>query len=181
MSNRLPSRSVATGTFACLAANVAAAPDPAAVELGKALFIEPRLSEGHNIGGNTCHNLSTGAVGLGGNSYQPFGVVEKPDWSILPPADKGRFAVMRAEADAYVFKVPTLRTIALTPPYFHSGSVWDLTLAVGIMGTSQMGATLEVDQEACILAFLDGLTGDMPQITYPTLPPSTADTPRPQQ
>ena len=124
-----------------------------------------------------CHN----GINLGGNSYQPFGVVEKPDWSILPPGDKGRFAVTRAEADAYVFKVPTLRNIALTPPYFHSGSVWDLGLAVGIMGTAQMGATLDPAQEASIVAFIDSLTGEMPQITYPTLPPSTADTPRPQQ
>ena len=299
------------------------APDPAAVELGKALFFEPRLSEGHNISCNTCHNLGTGGadlapvslghrwqkggrnsptvlnavfntaqfwdgraadlaeqaggpmvnpvemgsteehvvemltgipgyadifakafpddpepvnfsnaetaiaafeetlitpnapfdrflrgddaamtpeqqdglrafmdegcaachngVNLGGNSYQPFGVVEKPDWSILPPGDKGRFEVTRAEEDAYVFKVPTLRNIAITPPYFHSGTVWDLNLAVGVMGSAQMGATLTPEQEASIVAFLDSLTGEMPQIVYPTLPPSTADTPRPQQ
>lgn len=128
-------------------------------------------------GCSACHN----GINLGGNSYQPFGVVEKPDWSIMPPDDKGRFAVTRAEADAYVFKVPTLRNIALTPPYFHSGSVWDLGLAVGIMGTAQIGATLDAAQEASIVAFLDSLTGEMPQITYPMLPPSTADTPRPQQ
>lgn len=125
----------------------------------------------------SCHN----GVNLGGNSYQPFGVVEKPDWSILPPSDKGRFAVTRAEEDAYVFKVPTLRNIAITPPYFHSGAVWDLALAVGVMGSAQLGATLDGEQEARIVAFLDSLTGEAPRIVYPTLPPSTADTPRPQQ
>lgn len=104
----------------------------------------------------------------------------KPDWSILPPGDRGRFEVTRAEEDASVFKVPTLRNIALTPPYFHSGAVWDLAAAVGVMGTAQLGATLDADQEAQIVAFLDSLTGELPQIVYPILPPSTADTPRPQ-
>jgi cytochrome c peroxidase len=125
----------------------------------------------------SCHN----GINLGGNSYQPFGVVEKPDWAILPPGDKGRFEVTRADGDAYVFKVPTLRNITITLPYFHSGSVWDLNMAVGVMGSAQLGAALDADQEASIVAFLDSLTGEMPQIVYPTLPPSTADTPRPQQ
>ncbi len=124
-----------------------------------------------------CHS----GMNLGGDSYQPFGVVEKPDWAFLPPEDKGRFEVTRAEEDAYVFKVPTLRNIALTPPYFHSGSVWDLKTAVGVMGSAQLGATLDAAQEASIVAYLESLTGEMPQVTYPTLPPSTADTPRPQQ
>ncbi|MGB5559677.1 MAG: cytochrome-c peroxidase [Paracoccaceae bacterium] len=124
-----------------------------------------------------CHN----GINLGGNSYQPFGVVEKPDWAFLPPDDKGRFEVTRAEEDAYVFKVPTLRNIALTPPYFHSGSVWELTTAVGVMGTAQLGATLDAEQEASIVAYLESLTGTMPEITYPILPPSTAETPRPKQ
>ncbi|RAI03551.1 cytochrome C peroxidase [Acuticoccus sediminis] len=124
-----------------------------------------------------CHN----GINLGGNSYQPFGLVEKPDWAILPPGDKGRFEITRAEEDAYVFKVPTLRNIAVTPPYFHSGAVWDLSLAVDVMGTAQLGAALDAAQAASIVDFLDSLTGEMPQIVYPTLPPSTADTPRPQQ
>lgn len=124
-----------------------------------------------------CHN----GVNLGGNSYQPFGVVEKPGWAYLPPDDKGRFEVTRAEEDAYVFKVPTLRNIAITPPYFHSGAVWDLETAVDVMGTAQLGATLDDVQTASIVAYLESLTGEMPEVIYPTLPPSTADTPRPQQ
>ncbi len=124
-----------------------------------------------------CHS----GMNLGGDSYQPFGVVEKPDWAFLPPDDKGRFEVTRAEEDAYVFKVPTLRNIAITPPYFHSGSVWDLETAVSVMGTAQLGATLEEGQAASIVAYLESLTGEMPEIIYPTLPPRTADTPRPRQ
>jgi cytochrome c peroxidase len=127
-------------------------------------------------GCSSCHN----GINLGGNSYQPFGVVEKPDWAVMPPDDKGRFSVTRAEEDAYVFKVPTLRNIAVTPPYFHSGAVWDLKEAVGVMGSAQLGAALTPEDEDRIVAFLDSLTGKMPQVVYPILPPSTADTPRPQ-
>ena len=123
-----------------------------------------------------CHN----GVNLGGNSYQPFGVVEKPEWTVLPPEDKGRFQVTRSPEDAYVFKVPTLRNIALTLPYFHSGSVWDLTQAVEIMGSSQLGEQLPPGDAKKIVAFLHALTGDQPQIVYPILPASTAETPRPQ-
>ncbi len=123
-----------------------------------------------------CHN----GINLGGDSYQPFGVVEKPEWTVLPPEDRGRFEVTRSEEDAYVFKVPTLRNVSLTPPYFHSGAVWDLATAVEIMGTSQLGAALTEDDAAAITAFLEALTGDQPQVTYPILPPSTADTPPPQ-
>jgi cytochrome c peroxidase len=123
-----------------------------------------------------CHN----GVNLGGNSYQPFGVVEKPAWTVMPPEDRGRFEVTRSEADDYVFKVPTLRNIAITPPYFHSGSVWNLVDAVEIMGSSQLGEALTRADAEKIVAFLDALTGTEPQVVYPTLPPSTVDTPRPQ-
>ncbi|WP_116131831.1 cytochrome-c peroxidase [Tropicimonas sp. IMCC34043] len=123
-----------------------------------------------------CHN----GINVGGDSYQPFGVMAAPDAAVLPPDDKGRFAVTRTEGDEYVFKVPTLRNIVLTPPYFHSGSVWDLNDAVAIMGTAQLGEELDDAQVGQIVAFLGALTGRMPQVIYPTLPPSTADTPRPQ-
>lgn len=124
----------------------------------------------------SCHN----GVNLGGNSYQPFGLVERPGWSVLPPDDRGRFEVTRSEDDDYVFKVPTLRNIAITPPYFHSGAVRELDDAVAIMGTSQLGADLDEKEVQDIVAFLESLTGDQPQVTYPVLPPSTATTPLPQ-
>ena len=53
--------------------------------------------------------------------YAPFGVVEKPGAELLPPADKGRLMVTKTPSDEYVFKVPTLRNIDLTGPYFHTG------------------------------------------------------------
>ena len=101
--------------------------------------------------------------------YAPFGVVEKPGADILPPTDKGRFTVTKTASDEYVFKVPTLRNIRLTAPYFHSGQAWDLGQAVAVMGASQLGTPLSADEVSKITAFLDGLTGDQPKVTYPEL------------
>ena len=123
-----------------------------------------------------CHN----GVNVGGGMYAPFGVVEKPGADILPPGDKGRFMVTKTPSDEYVFKVPTLRNIALTAPYFHTGQVWDLRQAVAIMGTSQLGVQLTDDEIDKITAFLGSLTGDQPKVTFPILPASGAGTPQPQ-
>ncbi len=123
-----------------------------------------------------CHN----GINIGGGMYAPFGVVEKPGADLLPPTDKGRFAVTRTASDEYVFKAPTLRNVALTPPYFHTGRVWDLRQAVAIMGSSQLGAQLTDAEASSITAFLESLTGDQPQVAYPILPPSVAATPRPK-
>lgn len=122
-----------------------------------------------------CHN----GVNLGGNGYFPFGLVEKPGADILPPEDKGRFMVTDTVSDKYVFKVPTLRDIQLTPPYFHSGKVWSLDQAVGIMGSAQLGIQLSDEDIQKITAFLMTLTGKQPKVGYPVLPPNTRDTPRP--
>ncbi len=135
---------------------------------GLALFMDK--------GCTACHN----GVNVGGGMYAPFGVVAKPGADLLPPGDKGRFTVTRSPGDEYVFKVPTLRNIALTAPYFHTGSVWDLRQAVAVMGTSQLGANLTSDEIDKITAFLGSLTGEQPKVTVPILPPSGAATPRPQ-
>ncbi len=123
-----------------------------------------------------CHK----GINLGGSMYAPFGVVEKPGAEFLPPTDKGRFAVTKTATDEYVFKVPTLRNIALTAPYFHSGRCWDLRQAVAVMGSSQLGTQLTAGEIDEVVAFLGSLTGTQPKITYPILPPSVAATPRPQ-
>lgn len=123
-----------------------------------------------------CHN----GVNLGGNQYAPFGVAENPGADILPPADKGRFQLTRSASDEYVFKVPTLRNIALTPPYFHSGKSWDLEQAVGVMASAQLGTELAEEEIGAITSFLMALTGEQPSVTYPILPPSVVETPRPQ-
>jgi cytochrome c peroxidase len=146
---------------------------------GKADALSPEQKQGLTLfidkGCAGCH----GGINVGGGMYAPFGVVAKPGVDLLPPGDKGRFAVTRSPGDEYVFKVPTLRNIALTAPYFHTGAVWDLRQAVAVMGSSQLGATLSGDEVDKIAAFLASLTGDQPKVTLPALPPSGATTPRP--
>ncbi len=126
-------------------------------------------------GCSACHN----GVNVGGHDYFPFGVVQRPGADVLPPDDKGRFAVTKTADDEYVFRSPTLRNVALTAPYFHSGKVWELRQAVAVMGTSQLGATLTDEEIDAITAFLHALTGQQPRIEYPILPASTAATPKP--
>lgn len=123
----------------------------------------------------SCHN----GVNVGGTGYFPFGVVERPGADVLPEGDKGRFQVTATADDSYVFRAGPLRNIALTAPYFHSGKVWDLNEAVAIMGSSQLGEELNDEEVVAITAFLQSLTGKMPEVTYPVLPPETAATPRP--
>lgn len=119
-----------------------------------------------------CHN----GVGVGGNSYQKFGVVKpyEKDKNSL-----GRYNVTKKEEDKYVFKVPLLRNIELTAPYFHDGSVWSLNEAVSLMADYQLGIKLTDNETNKIVAFLKTLTGKQPEITYPVLPPENIHTPRP--
>ena len=147
---------------------------------GKADGLSPKQQAGLALfmdkGCSSCHN----GINIGGGMYAPFGVVEKPGAELLPANDKGRFMVTKTPSDEYVFKVPTLRNIALTAPYFHTGQVWDLRQAVAVMASSQLGIKLTDDEVDKITAFLDSLTGEQPKVTYPILPPSVGTTPRPQ-
>lgn len=147
---------------------------------GDTKALSPEQREGLKLfvdsGCASCHN----GINIGGGQYAPFGVVEKPGAEVLPPDDKGRFMVTKTPDDEFVFKVPTLRNIALTPPYFHSGQSWDLEQAVGVMAVSQLGVELGAEDVKKIAAFLHSLTGEQPQVVYPILPPSTAATPPPQ-
>ncbi|HML28797.1 MAG TPA: c-type cytochrome, partial [Hyphomicrobium sp.] len=127
-------------------------------------------------GCSSCH----AGINVGGQMYAPFGVVEKPGADFLPPDDKGRFQVTHTVSDEYVFRVPPLRNVTLTPPYFHTGKSWDLRQAVAVMGTSQLGQHLTDAEISDITSFLESLTGEQPKVTYPILPPSTVETPRPQ-
>ena len=124
----------------------------------------------------SCHN----GINVGGGMYAPFGVVENPGAEFLPPDDHGRFTVTKTPSDEYVFKVPSLRNIALTAPYFHSGKSWSLGQAVGVMANSQLGTQLTTGEIDDITAFLHTLTGQQPQVLYPILPPSVSSTPRPK-
>jgi cytochrome c peroxidase len=128
-----------------------------------------------NDGCAACHN----GVGVGGAMYAKFGVVSDPDPQLRPASDKGREDITKSPADEYVYKVPSLRNITLTGPYFHTGKVSDLHQAVAIMGKVQLGQTLPPADIDKIVDFLGSLTGDQPKVVYPSLPPSTPDTPKP--
>ncbi|HYQ72304.1 MAG TPA: cytochrome c peroxidase [Gammaproteobacteria bacterium] len=87
-------------------------------------------------------------------------------------ADEGRMAVTGKEADKHMWKVPTLRNIALTAPYFHNGSVKTLDEAVRVMAKVQLNQDLTDEQAADVAAFLMTLTGEFPQQSLPQLPPT---------
>ncbi len=110
---------------------------------------------------------------VGGQMYQKFGVFE-PYWKYTKSGkiDEGRYAVTKNEADKYVFKVPVLRNVAMTRPYFHDGSVDRLEDAIRIMAKIQLGKDLSKEQQGDIAAFLASLTGRIPEdaLTIPILP-----------
>jgi cytochrome c peroxidase len=132
---------------------------------------ETGLREFMQLGCSGCHN----GVGIGGGRYQKFGLVEEY-WKATgsKEIDKGRFDVTQDPADTYVFKVPSLRNVARTPPYFHDGSVATLSEAVRVMARVQLGKTLSQEQVDHLVAFLDSLTGKLPDafVDVPVLPTS---------
>ncbi|HNU12573.1 MAG TPA: cytochrome-c peroxidase [Rubrivivax sp.] len=125
-----------------------------------------------NSGCVACHN----GPGVGGNTFQKMGVVA--EYKTDHPAE-GRSAVTGNEIDRFMFKVPTLRNVELTYPYFHDGAAKTLTEAVDIMGRLQLGRVYTKEENAQIVAFLKTLTGEQPRITLPILPVSSDRTPRP--
>jgi cytochrome c peroxidase len=135
---------------------------------GLGLFMEKGCAD--------CH----AGINIGGSMYARFGLASAPGPELLPPDDKGRVAVTKEADDTYVYKVPTLRNITLTAPYFHTGKVWDLREAVAVMGTVQRGERLTEDEIDKITIFLESLTGEQPKVSYPVLPPDGKNTPRPE-
>jgi len=119
-----------------------------------------------------CHN----GEAVGGNSFQKMGVVAP--YNANSPAE-GRSAVTGKDADRFNFKVPTLRNVELTYPYFHDGAANTLGEAVDVMGRLQLGKKFSADENGKLVAFLKTLTGEQPNFTLPVLPPSTDRTPRP--
>lgn len=105
-----------------------------------------------------CHQ----GVNVGGNMFQKFGVMGDYFEGAEAPSkvDLGRFNVTGREADKHVFKVPSLRNIALTAPYFHNGTVGTLPEAVDVMFKFQLGRPASKQDKALIVAFLQTLTGE---------------------
>lgn len=120
-----------------------------------------------------CHN----GPAVGGASFQKMGVVEPYQ---TKSTAEGLSGVTGKDADRLNFKVPTLRNVEMTYPYFHDGAYWSLTEVVDLMGRLQLGKTFSAEENAAIVAFLKTLTGDQPDFKLPVLPPSTDKTPKPK-
>jgi cytochrome c peroxidase len=112
-----------------------------------------------SLGCASCHQ----GMGVGGNMYQKMGVMIPFFTEGIPvnQADRGRFNVTGDPRDMYLFKVPSLRNVELTGPYFHDGSAATLPDAVRMMGKYQLGRPLTDPQVELILAFLKTLTGEL--------------------
>ncbi len=113
-----------------------------------------------------CHSGST----VGGTMFQKFGLTEdywKATGSVEQPLlkgrDMGKFHDTGKEEDKWIFKVPQLRNVAKTPPYFHDGSVATLDEAVRVMARLQLGRQLSDDDVRHLVAFLETLTGEVPK------------------
>jgi len=143
---------------------------------GDQAALAPAEKQGFNTfitaGCQTCHS---GAL-LGASLYQKLGVIKPyPDES-----DLGRFQLTKSEGDKMVFKVPSLRNIEKTGPYFHNGKVGTLEEAVTRMAEYQVGKKLSDAETQSIVTWLKSLTGEIPAeyVKPPKLPESTAKTPK---
>jgi cytochrome c peroxidase len=99
---------------------------------------------------------------VGGNLFQRFGIFADPfaDKANVSEADLGRFTLTGNETDRYVFRVPSLRNVAVTAPYFHDGRTQSLAEAVDLMARSQLGRALPPEDVRLIVKFLGTLTGE---------------------
>ncbi len=127
------------------------------------------------LGCTSCHS---GAAFNGAGTFQKFPV--NADGFLEAKyhftKDKGVAEVSKKSQDEHFFKVPTLRNIALTAPYFHNGSVATLDEAVKVMAKLQLNKELSKEETADIVAFLNGLTGEFPKQTMPRLPETSGKT-----
>lgn len=130
---------------------------------GEADAISERAEAGLQLftayGCSSCHQ----GINLGGNLFQKFGVVvpRVKDIGSFQKADLGRFNATGREEDRFVFKVPSLRNVTLTAPYFHDGSVESLDEAVRLMGLHQLGRDLSDEEASLISEFLGTLAGEL--------------------
>jgi cytochrome c peroxidase len=120
-----------------------------------------------------CHN----GPAVGGGTFQKMGSFNRYE---TENAATGRQAVTGSNIDRMRFKVPVLRNVELTYPYFHDGQVRTLEEAVNTMVWVQLNRRFSDEGTAKIVAFLKSLTGKQPSFTLPQLPPSGPTTPAPQ-
>jgi cytochrome c peroxidase len=122
---------------------------------------EQQLAGYHRFDSHGCDTCHAGAA-MGGTSFEIMGVHADymADRGNPTDADLGRFGVTKDEADRHRFKVPTLRNVTLTPPYYHDGTVVTLEDAVRKMGTYERGTALTDEEVTQIVAFLGAQTGE---------------------
>jgi cytochrome c peroxidase len=104
----------------------------------------------------SCHQ----GVNVGGNMYQRLGIMESLAPNLSLSSDAGRFSLTGDDADKHAFKVPSLRNVALTAPYFHDGSAGTLESAILVMGRYQLGRQLTATEIQLLATFLKTLTGE---------------------
>ncbi len=119
-----------------------------------------------------CSNCHSGAAFGGSGSFMKFPLNSNGYFEAQYKFNKdlGRYEVTKKPEDKHLWKVPTLRNIALTAPYFHNGSVKTLEQAVTVMGKTQLNIKLSPKQVEDIVAFLQSLTGEFPKQQMPRLP-----------
>jgi len=138
----------------------------------KTALTEQQVRGMEKIGELGCTACHSGPAFNGPGMFQKFPVIPNAYFEAQYhfTKDKGLAEVSKNPADENLWKVPTLRNIALTAPYFHNGSVKTLEQAVTIMGQVQLGKDLTKEEIADIVAFLNALTGEFPKQAMPTLP-----------
>ena len=129
---------------------------------GDAQAVSAEVKQGYamfkSYGCSSCHQ----GMAVGGNVFERFGVLRDPfaERGHFDSADLGRFNVTQRDQDRFVFRVPGLRNVALTAPYFHDGSAATLEEAVTTMANYQLGRDLDEHDRALLVAFLRSLTGE---------------------
>lgn len=125
-----------------------------------------------------CSGCHSGPL-VGGGMFMKLGLMRP----YANTADGGRFEVTKNEADRYYFKVPSLRNVTRTAPYFHDGSIAELSTAIKEMGRLQLNVELSAEQIASITKFLETLSGDPPaaELVIPAQLPSGPTTPGPRE
>jgi cytochrome c peroxidase len=126
---------------------------------GDATALSAREKHGYELfksyGCTACHQ----GINIGGNLYQKFGIFELPRSDPGQTIDPGRYRITKVPRDREVFRVPSLRNVALTAPYFHDGRARTLEAAVETMAKVQLGRTLSQPDIDAIVSFLRTLTG----------------------
>ncbi|NOX44045.1 MAG: cytochrome-c peroxidase [Gammaproteobacteria bacterium] len=129
-----------------------------------------------SVGCTGCHTgpnfAGPASLSIGEGFFQKFPAFpgSKYDKKHALMADLGLYSVTNKKADKNMWRVPTWRNVALTAPYFHNGSVPTLGEAVRVMGKTQLNKELSDKEVTDIVAFLNSLTGEFPEITFPRLP-----------